>query len=78
MDAETVELAGRHVRLEPLDYRHVDGFVYAADDPTLYRWSPVPQGKAEAVKYIETALTWRNAGTAEPFAIVRVADGVVI
>ena len=68
---------GRHVRLEPLDYRHVDGLVDAADDPALYRWSPVPQGKAEAMKYVETALAWRDAGTAEPFAIVRTADDVV-
>src|SRR3989442_15286488 len=78
MDAESVTLMGRQVRLEPLDFRHVDGLVAAADDPELYRWSPVPQGKAEATKYVETALAWRDTGTAEPFAIVRVADGVVI
>jgi len=78
MNAASVELVGRQVRLEPLDHRHVDGLVGAASDPALYRWSPVPQSKAEAAKYIETARAWRDAGTAEPFAIVRVADGVVI
>lgn len=78
MGAESVELAGRHVRLEPLDYRHVDGLVHAADDPEIYRWSPVPQGTAEATKYVETALAWRDAGTAVPLAIVRVADGIGI
>jgi N-acetyltransferase len=78
MSAESVILVGRQVRLEPLDYRHVDGLVAAADDPALYRWSPVPQGKADARKYVETALACRNAGTAEPFAIVRRADGVVV
>jgi N-acetyltransferase len=72
-------LQGRHVRLEPLDPRHVDGLVAAsAADPSLYRWSPVPQGKAETARYVETALAWRDAGTAVPFGIVRVDDGAVI
>ena len=79
MGIENVPLAGRHVRLEPLDLRHVDGLVAAsATDPTLYQWSPVPQGKVEATSYVDTALAWRDAGTAVPFAIVRVDDGVVI
>ena len=72
-------LQGRHVRLEPLDHRHIDGLVTAsADDASLYQWSPVPRGKAEARRYVETALAWRDAGTAVPFAIVRLQDGVVI
>jgi RimJ/RimL family protein N-acetyltransferase len=74
-----VVLAGRHVRLEPLDYCHVDGLVAAsAGDPALYRWSPVPQGKAEATSYIDTALAWRDAGSAVTFATLRASDGVVI
>jgi RimJ/RimL family protein N-acetyltransferase len=74
-----VELTGRQVRLEPLDLKHVEGLVAAAaSDPSLYRWSPVPQGRAEAQKYVETALAWQAAGTALPFATVRLADGVVI
>ncbi len=72
-------LTGTHIRLEPLDYRHVDGLLAAsAADPSLYQWSPVPQGKAEATKYVEAALAWRDAGTAVPFAIIRVDDGAVI
>ena len=79
MATESVVLTGRHVRLEPLDYRHVDGLVAAsAVDPSLYQWSPVPQGKAAATTYVDTALAWRDAGTALPFATVRVDDGVVI
>jgi len=50
----------------------------SAGDRTLYQWSPVPQDKAEAIRYIDTALAWRDAGTAAPFATVRVTDGVVI
>ncbi len=74
-----VALLGKHVRLEPLDHRHLDGLVAAtAVDPSLYRWSPVPQGKVEATSYVGTALAWRNAGSAVPFAIIRADDGVVI
>jgi RimJ/RimL family protein N-acetyltransferase len=72
-------LLGRYIRLEPLDYRHVDGLATAAAaDPSLYHWSPVPQGKTEATAYVETALAWRHANTALPFAMVRVSDGMVI
>jgi len=79
MNVENPVLSGKHVRLEPLELRHVDGLAAAsAKDTSLYRWSPVPQGKSEAVKYIETALAWRDAGTAVPYVIVRSADGLVI
>jgi RimJ/RimL family protein N-acetyltransferase len=72
-------LQGRHVRLEPLETRHVDGLIAAAaGDAALYRWSPVPLGKDEAARYVETALAWRAAGSAVPFATVRAADGAVI
>jgi N-acetyltransferase len=41
-------------------------------------WSPVPQGNAEVIRYVDTALAWRDAGTAVPFAIVNADDGAVI
>jgi N-acetyltransferase len=76
---EEFALQGRSVRLEPLAFNHLEGLVAAsAVDPSLYRWSPIPQGKIEATKYIETALAWKAAGTAVPFAIIRQEDGVVI
>ena len=72
-------LAGKYVRLELLDRRHVDGLVAAAaGDRDLYQWSPVPQDKAEATRYVDTALAWRDAGTALAFATIRATDGVVI
>jgi N-acetyltransferase len=72
-------LSGAHVRLEPLDHHHVDGLAAAAAvDRSLYQWSPIPQGKVEAASYVDTAIAWRDAGTAVPFAIVRVQDGAVI
>jgi len=63
-------LTGTHIRLEPLDPRHIDGLAAAsALDPTLYTWSPIPQGRAEAARYVDTAI---------PFATIRVADSVVL
>lgn len=72
-------MQGRHVRLEPLEQSHIDGLVAAAAaDPSLYRWSFVPQGKAEVTRYVDSALATKDAGSAVPFAIVRMGDGVVI
>jgi RimJ/RimL family protein N-acetyltransferase len=79
MKSEDFVLHGKHILLEPLEERHIDGLVAAsAGDAPLYQWSPVPQSKAEAAKYVETATSWRDAGTAVPFAIVRKGDGLVI
>jgi RimJ/RimL family protein N-acetyltransferase len=76
---EALTLLGSHIRLEPLNPRHAAGLAAAsAADPSLYQWSPVPQGLAEATKYIETALAWQTAGTAVPFATVRQQDGVIL
>ena len=72
-------LKGNYIQLEPLELRHIDGLAAAASaEPGLYRWTPVPQGAAQAREYIETALTWKFAGTSLPFAIVRAADGIVL
>jgi len=77
MTTEPFTLQGQHIRLEPLEHRHLDGLVAAAgDDAALFQWSPVPRGKAEAASYIDTALAWRDAGSAVPFAIVRTNDDV--
>ena len=79
METEAPALLSRHIRLEALDHRHVDGLVAAAGaDQSLYQWSPVPQGKSQATIYVDTALAWRDAGTAVPFAIVNVNGGAVI
>lgn len=79
MAREEFVLEGRHVRLEPLGPHHVDGLTTAAQaDPALYQWSRVPQGRAEVEQYVRTALAWKDAGTAVPYATVRRADGAVI
>jgi len=79
MRPEPPVLQGRLVRLEPLQPRHTEALAAAsAADPSLYEWSLVPQGREAVERYIATALTWREAGTAVPFATVRLADGAVI
>ena len=58
---------------------HADGLVAASSgDPSLYQWSAVPIGRDAVLRYIETALALREAGTALAFATVRVADSAVI
>jgi RimJ/RimL family protein N-acetyltransferase len=76
---DDLTLQGASIRLEPLEHRHIDELVAAAaEDPPLYRWSPTPQGQANATRYVETAMAWRDEGSAVPFAIVRLADDVVV
>ncbi|MGP8035068.1 MAG: GNAT family N-acetyltransferase [Steroidobacteraceae bacterium] len=79
MNSDSVVLAGRHVQLEPLSRAHVPGLVAAAaEDPRLYQWTPLPLDAAGMTRYVDTAVRWREAGTALPFATVRLSDGAVI
>ena len=72
-------LIGAQVRLEPLRADHAPGLAgAAAGDPELYRWTRVPADQTEALRYIETAVAARQAGSAAPFAVIRLADEAVI
>lgn len=72
-------LEGNHVRLEPLEHRHIDGLLAAADvDRSFYQWTVVPEGKDAMTEYVETALEGRAAGISVPFATIRRDDGAVI
>src|SRR5258708_34518387 len=72
MKTNSLLVQGKHVRLEPLERCDAEGLAAAAvADPSLYQWSPVPQGEPEARKYVDAALTWRDAGAAAPFVIMR-------
>jgi len=72
-------LDGRHVRLEPLQPSHADALVAAsAGAGELYAWSPVPTTPEAAVQYIKTAITWRDARKAVPFAVVRRSDNLIV
>ena len=72
-------LTGTYVRLEPLSRAHVPGLVAAAaEDPALYRWTVLPLDAAGMTRYVDTAVGWREQGTALPFATVRRTDGRVL
>jgi RimJ/RimL family protein N-acetyltransferase len=72
-------LEGRNVRLEPLSHAHIDGLSAAsAADPSLYKWSLVPQGVDAVARYIDSALALQAAGTTLAFATIRTADDAVI
>lgn len=72
-------MTGRRIRLEPLTPAHAGALIEALDeDRSLYRWTAVPRDLAAARRYIETALEWQAAGTAAPFATVRLSDNRVI
>ncbi len=76
---EDLVLSGRTVRLEPISLHHVDALLFAATaDPSLYKWTVVPQTRPAMQAYVETALAAREAGTALAFATVRIEDGLVI
>ncbi len=79
MESLDFVLSGNYVKLEPLQERHVKGLAQASGvDPSLYGWSLVPQGEEGCRRYVATAISWRKAETAAPFATVRLEDGQVI
>jgi len=79
VSSDSTILTGRHVRLEPLSRRHVPGLVAAAaEDPALYKWTPLPLDTAGMTRYVDTAVRWREEGTGLPFATVRASDGAVV
>jgi N-acetyltransferase len=84
MTLDPLVLTGARIRLEPLGLHHAEALSAAsAPDPSnhdasLYQWTVVPQGLDETISYIQTALDWRDAGTALPFAVVRLGDNAVI
>lgn len=79
MSSISLVLTGRQVRLEPLSPVHIGGLVAAAaEDPALYKWTPLPLDVAGMTRYVETAVRSREEGTALPFATVRLSDSKVV
>jgi len=75
---EPVALVGRVVRLEPVTFEHVPALAVAAsEDRTTYRWTPVPDGTDQFRRFVEHALTERDAGRRVTFATVTVEGRVV-
>ena len=77
-------MPGFHSSVRPsassrLRHAHVPGLLAAASGgEELYRWTGVPQDEAGMRRYVETAVAARDRGMAEPFAVVRAEDDVII
>ena len=76
---EPVTLEARGIKLVPLSLAHEDGLRAAAADGELWniRVTSVP-GPDQTRKYIEDALTMREAGNRFAFAVTEAATGAVL
>jgi len=73
------DLEGSFIKLEPLTLAHLDGLCEVGMDAELWRWTTTSALSPDAMRsYVETALAWRAAGTAIPFATVERNSGRVI
>ena len=71
LDTRPVVLEGRHVRLEPLELRHVEELAAIASEPEIWRYfSRSLLTPADLRAWIEVALAQQAAGSALPFAII--------
>lgn len=79
-DPQPAVLAGRYVRLEPLERRHEPALLAAARDPEIFRWFLTPPlgDPVEMAKWLDDALQAQAARTEVAFATVRLSDGRVV
>lgn len=76
---EVPVLEGQHVRLEPLDVRHLDGLCAVGLDPELWHWEVIRKRSREDMQvYVRKALDERQRGVSLPFATVFLETGQVI
>ena len=79
-DPKPVVLAGRTVRLEPLQRRHAAGILAASRDPEIWRWMLVEQFQTvgEAEQWIDAANVAQAAGLEVAWATTLLKDGRVV
>ena len=67
------------MRLEPLSLDHLAGLCAVGLEPSLWRWTTVQLTTPEQMRgYVETAMQWREQGTALPFATIEQTSGRVV
>jgi len=72
-------LEGRHVRLIPLQPGHSPELYRAGADPALWRFVPIRiDSQADMDQYVRTALTSRDTGDSQPFAVTGRSDGRIL
>jgi RimJ/RimL family protein N-acetyltransferase len=77
---EPVTLEGAHVRLEPLELRHVDGWLAAGvHENDVFKWYPIDfRAREDFVRLVDNAHKNQAAGSEMPFATVHKASGQVV
>lgn len=79
MTITPVTLTGNVVRLEPLTMEHHAGLSEVGLDPELWRWSTAPVRTPDDLrKYMETAVLWREQGTAIPFTTIEKSSNRIV
>jgi N-acetyltransferase len=72
-------LAGRHVRLLPLEAEHLAALTAAGAEPAIWRWYSTDGGTPEGMRaFVEDALAQQRAGTAVPSTTVEAASGAIV
>lgn len=78
-DFSPVTLAGRHVRLEPLEAGHADTLWMIAGDPAIWRWYPMRMENIVDMRHwVDTALDEQRRGQSLPFVQRDVATGALV
>ncbi|MDP9236638.1 MAG: GNAT family N-acetyltransferase [Chloroflexota bacterium] len=78
-DIRPVVLEGKYVRLEPLSLGHIDALYAAGNDESIWKWVSVgPRTREDFARWVEVALTGRDAGTELPFTTIDLASGDVV
>ena len=79
-DPKPILLTGRHVRLEPLERRHLPALVAAARDPATFQYFVTPPlgEEGEMTKWVDSILKGQAAGTDVGWATVRLGDNRVV
>ena len=75
-----VTLRGERVRLEPLSLAHASGLLNAASESRetfRYTWVPEPT-EEDVTRYINSALSAHQNGTALPFATIRTDNESIV
>jgi len=73
---EPVTLAGRIVRLEPLELEHVPRLAEVGLDPVIWQWTIArPTSEADLRDWAETTIRARDAGAELPFVTLEAATG---
>jgi len=79
INVQPIVLEGKHVRLEPLEARHLDGLIAAGSDEAIWQWMPMmPRTHEEYERWLAQAFAQQAAGTQVPFATIDAASGDVI